>query len=170
MGGLWVKSLAADGAVYTIAGSSSSARYTDFGRNGVSSYFKFDKSFTISRSSDTRCYGDVTIEVASGATFTDTKTIWSENNGTIKLVGAGTVASSITLNSSSTLDLSAATVPSITGDVTLSDGSTIVLPAGTAPSTESPFSVCSGTLTVGSLNMVKIGDGDAFVAAISVSR
>ena len=169
-GGLWVKALAdaSEGTPYSVTGSGT--RYTDFGAAGYSTFFKFEKSFTIDRSSATRCYGNVSVEVASGATFTNTAALWIENNSTLAFSGAGTVdlsANGLNMNASSTLDLSAASRPTISGNVTIPQGATLLLPAGTAPTAQSPFTVCSGTLSVGGYVNVKIGNDDAFPAAVT---
>lgn len=172
-GGLKVDALADEtaGTPYTIVGSGT--RYTDFGYTGHSTYFEFNKSFTVNRSSATRCYGAVTIQVAQDATFKSQASLWAEVGGTVKLTGEGTVELPSGLyvnnNSTSTLDLSAATRPTITGNVTVYEGGAIALPAGTEPSEETPFTVCSGTLTVGTYNYVKIGDADPISATLTVS-
>ncbi len=172
-GGLKIDALAdeAEGTPYSITGSGT--RYTDFGRTDVATYFEFNKSFTVNRSSATRCYGAVTIQVAQGATFKSQAALWAEVGGTVKLTGEGAVELPnglfVNNDSTSTLDLSAATRPAITGNVTVYEGGAIVLPAATAPSAETPFSVCSGTLIVGTYNMVKIGDADPIPATLTVS-
>ena len=173
LGGLWVKALASEAEVsestpYSVTGSGS--RYTDFGAAGYSTYFNFEKSFTIDRSNDIRCYGNVTIDVASGATFRNTTALWIENNSTVALTGEGTVelTNGLRMNASSTLDLSAATRPTINGDVTFPAGATLVVPASTEPTTESPFTVCSGTLTVSGDIYVKVGDAEAALATVTV--
>lgn len=173
LGGLWVKALADETEVtpYSVTGSNASGRYTDFGVAGATSLFKFDKDFKIDRSSATRCYGDVTIDVAQDAAFENTAALWIEANSKIAFTGKGTVVlwdNGLRMNSSSTLDLSAEFVPKISGNVTLADGSTLVLPAGTSVSSENPFYVCHDTLAAeGGVN-VKIGDDDAFLATLTV--
>ena len=146
------------------------ARYTDFGVANFSSYFEFNKSFIISRVNDLRCYGDVTIKAAEGATFKCTKALWIENNSTVALQGAGTVelTEGLRMNASSTLDLSAATRPTIAANVTFPAGATLVVPASTEPTTESPFTVCSGTLTVSGDIYVKVGEAEAALATVTV--
>jgi len=169
-GGLWVKALAdeTEGTPYSVTGTGT--RYTDFGVAGFSSYFKFDKSFTVNRSNDIRCYGDVTIDVAADATFKNTTALWIENNGNVALTGAGTVelTNGLRMNASSTLDLSAATRPTIAANVTFPAGATLVVPASTEPTTESPFTVCSGTLTVSGDIYVKVGEAEAALATVTV--
>jgi len=171
-GGIWVKALPSTGE-YTIAGTGD--RFTDFGYAGYSTLFRFDKSFTINRANDTRCFGSVTINVAYGAVFTDVKALWIEANSKLSLTGSGEIDlsadnSGLFMNPSSTLDLSSATRPTITGNVTLEDGATIALPAGTAVGSAISFAVCSGTLTPGTRNLVKIGDAAAIYATLTTEN
>ena len=173
LGGLWVKALASEAegsesTPYSVTGTGS--RYTDFGAAGYSTYFKFEKSFSIERANDIRCYGNVTIDVASGATFSNATALWIENNSTVALTGEGTVelTNGLRMNASSTLDLSAATRPTIDGDVTIPAGATLAVPAGIEPTTEEPFTVCYGTLTVSGDIYVKVGDAAAALATVTV--
>ena len=171
-GGMWVKALPSSG-VYTIAGTGD--RFTDFGYAGYSTLFRFDKSFTLNRANDTRCFGSVTINVAYGAVFTDVKALWIEANSRLTLAGSGEIDlsagnSGLYMNPSSTLDLSSATRPTIRGNVTLEDGATIALPAGTAVGSAISFAVCSGTLTPGTRNLVKIGDAAAIYATLTAEN
>ena len=157
--GLWVKALANETTPYSVTGSGN--RATHFGVAGVSSYFKFDKSFTVNRTGTTTFYGEATVEIAQGATFTAQGNanhgVAVDSAATLKLKGAGMLAVT-TMTVNGTLDLSAETVPTISGNVTLAG--TIVLPEGTEVSQESPFTVCSGTLS--GLNVyVKIGNAEA---------
>ena len=168
-GGLWVKELQGDGTQYSIVGSGT--RYTDFGNSGTNTLFRFDKSFTINRSNATRCYGNVTIDVAAGATFSNTSALRIEADSTLSLVGQGTVAlaAGLNMNSSSTLDISAATRPTITGSVSVEDDSTIVLPAGTAVDEDVNIPVCSGTLSFNGCAYVKIGSAEAVRASVTTT-
>ena len=174
LGGLWVKALASEAegsesTPYSVTGSGS--RYTDFGAAGYSTYFKFQKSFSIERASDIRCYGNVTIDVASGATFRNTTALWIENNSTVALTGEGTVelSNGLRMNASSTLDLSAATRPTIYGDVTIPAGATLVLPAGTELDADVEIDICFGALTVNGIINVKVGDADAVDTIVTTS-
>ena len=163
-GGMWVKVLQAEGVPYSITDTKtdSSDRKVELGAPDASTYFKFDESFTFNRNSATRVVGEATVEIASGKTFTINaragKGAVVAAGNTLVLNGAGTLAVVGGLSVDGTLDLSAATRPSIDGDVTLAG--TIVLPANTEVSSESPFTVCTGTLS--GLNvLVKIGDAEA---------
>ena len=171
-GGLWVCALADEtaGTPYSVTGSGT--RYTDFGVAGVSSVFKFDKSFTIDRSSATRCYGNVSVEVASGATFTNTAALWIEANSTLALFGDGTVdlsTNGLRMNGSSTLDLSGAASLTIAGNVTLADGATLALPAGAVLDGSSSVVICTGTLAADGAVYVKVGDADAVLSELTIS-
>ena len=173
-GGLWVKALASEAegsesTPYSVTGTGT--RYTDFGAAGHSTYFKFEKSFSIERANDIRCYGNVTIDVASGATFSNTTALWIENNSTVALTGEGTVelTNGLRMNASSTLDLSAATRPTIVGDVTIPAGATLVLPAGTELDTDVEIDICFGDLTVSGIINVKVGDADAVDTIVTTS-
>lgn len=148
------------------------ARYTDFGVNGFSSYFEFNKSFIISRVNDLRCYGNVTIKAAEDATFKCTKALWIENNSTVALQGAGTVdlTDGLRMNTSSTLDLSATVRPTIVGAVTIPAGATLVLPEGTELDADVEVDICTGTLTVSGLIYVKVGDADAVETIVTTSE
>lgn len=157
--GMWVKALADETTPYSVTGSGN--RITEFGVAGVSSYFKFDKSFTVNRTGTTTFLGDATVEIAQDATFTaqanSSHVVEVDSAATLKLEGSGTLAVT-TMTVNGTLDLSAETVPTISGNVTLAG--TIVLPEGTEVSQESPFKVCTGTLSSGNV-FVKIGDAEA---------
>lgn len=156
--GMWVKALADETTPYSVTGSGN--RITEFGVAGVSSYFKFDKSFTVNRTGTTTFLGDATVEIAQEATFTAQANasydVAVDSAATLKLEGSGTLAVT-TMTVNGTLDLSAETVPTISGNVTLVG--TIVLPEGTDVSQE-PFKVCTGTLSSGNV-FVKIGDAEA---------
>ena len=163
-GGMWVKVLQAEGVPYSITDNKTdgSDRKVELGAAGASTYFKFDESFTFDRNSATKVLGTATVEIANGKTFTINKRAGKgavvEAGNTLVLNGAGTLAVVGGLSIDGTLDLSAATRPSIDGDVALAG--TIVLPANTEVSSESPFTVCTGTLS--GLNvLVKIGDAEA---------
>ena len=172
-GGMWVKALQAENTPYCITDNKAdgSDRKVELGATGASTYFKFDESFTFNRNSATRVLGTATVEIASGKTFTinarANKGAVVDAGNTLVLKGAGTLAVVGGLSVSGTLDLSAETVPAITGDVALNG--TIVLPAGTEVSSESPFTICSGTLSVPVNAQVKIGDGEAEEKSITVS-
>jgi len=157
--GLWVKALADETTPYSVTGSGN--RATEFGVAGVSSYFKFDKSFTVNRTGTTTFLGDATVEIAQDATFTaqanSSYVVAVDSAATLKLKGAGALAVT-TMTVNGTLDLTETTRPTINGDVALAG--TIVLPEGTEVSQESPFTVCSGTLS-GVNVFVKIGDAEA---------
>ena len=169
-GGLWVKTLAANDAVFTITGTGS--RSTEFGAAGKSTLFKFEKSFTINRQGTSSFCGTATVDIDAGATFTaqaySGQVASVPVDSTLKLKGSGTLAVT-TMNVAGALDLSATTVPSISGNVTLAGGATLVLPAGTTIDGESPFTICSGTLTASDNVYVKIGDGDAVLMLLTVS-
>ena len=158
-GGMWVKTLAINGEPFSILGSGD--RKTEFGATGKSTLFKFDASYTINRTGTTTFYGEATVDIAQGATFTaqsnSSHVVAVDSAATLKLKGAGTLAVT-TMNVAGTLDLSATTRPTIDGNVML-DG-TIILPEGTEVSSESPFAVCNGTLS-GVNAYVKIGDAEA---------
>ena len=174
-GGLKVDALAnvEQGTPYELnSPNAGGARYTDFGVANFSSYFEFNKSFIISRVNDLRCYGDVTIKAAEGATFKCTKALWIENNSTVALQGAGTVelTEGLRMNASSTLDLSAETCPTIAAAVTIPAGATLVLPAGTELDTDVEIDICTGTLTVSGIINVKVGDADAVETVVTTSE
>lgn len=154
-GGMWVKALADDTTPYSIVGSGS--RLTELGANGVTPYFKFDKSFTINRSSETKIisnnYNPVIFDIAEGATFTNTSRLNIVGGATLKLTGKGTLAVPGGLdiqggNQPTALDLSSADHPVIDGDVTATGtGAMFLLPAGTAFDSDLDIQVCTGTLT-----------------------
>ncbi len=163
-GGLWVKALQAENTPYCITDTKTDGtdRKVELGATGASTYFKFDESFTFNRNTATKVLGTATVEIAEGATFTinqrANKGALVESGNTLILKGEGTLAVVGGLTISGTLDLSAATRPTIDGDVALAG--TIVLPEGTEVSQESPFIVCSGTLSGVNVS-VKIGDAEA---------
>ena len=171
-GGMWVKTLAINGQPFSILGNNAGKRYTEFGASNKSTLFKFDASFTINRTSTTTFFGEATVNIAQDATFTaqadSNYGVVVDSAATLKLKGAGTLAVT-TMNVAGALDLSATTVPSISGNVTLAGGATLVLPAGTTIDGESPFTICSGTLTASDSVYVKIGDGDAVLMLLTVS-
>lgn len=168
-GGMWVKTLAINGLPFSILGSGD--RSTEFGATGASTFFKFDASYTIDRTGTTTFYGDATVEIADGATFTaqanGSHVVAVDSSATLKLQGAGTLAVT-TMNVAGTLDLSAATVPSISGNVAFAGYSTLVLPADTALNEAISLEVCSGTLSAGVV-YVKVGDGEPVEAALTIS-
>ena len=165
-GGMWVKSLQAENTPYCITDNKTDGtdRKVELGAANASTYFKFDESFTFNRNSATEVKGTATVEIATGKTFTinarANKGAVVESGNTLVLKGEGTLAvvAGLTVAVGGTLDLSAATRLTIDGDVDLYG--TIVLPEGTEVSQESPFTVCSGTLS--GLNVyVKIGNAEA---------
>ena len=172
-GGMWVKVLQAEGVPYSITDNKTdgSDRKVELGAAGASTYFKFDESFTFNRNSATKVLGTATVEIANGKTFTinarANKGAAVDAGNTLVLKGAGTLAVVGGLSVDGTLDLSAATRPSIDGDVTLAG--TIVLPANTEVSSESPFTVCSGTLSGVNVN-VKIGDAEPVEKSFTASN
>ena len=172
-GGMWVKVLQAEGVPYSITDDKTdgSDRKVELGATNAPSYFKFDESFTFNRNSATKVLGTATVEIASGKTFTINaragKGAAVDAGNTLVLKGAGTLAVVGGLSVDGTLDLSAATRPSIDGDVTLAG--TIVLPANTEVSSESPFTVCSGTLSGVNVN-VKIGDAEPVEKSFTASN
>ena len=153
-GGMWVKALADDTTPYSIVGSGN--RLTELGGNGVTPYFKFDKSFTIDRSSETKIisnnYNPVIFDIAEGATFTNTSRLNIVGGATLKLTGKGTLAvpGGLDIQGGSTptaLDISSADCPLIDGDVTATgSGAVFILPAGTAFDADLDIQVCTGTL------------------------
>ena len=155
-GGLWVKALADETTPYSITGSGT--RVTELGASGSSTYFKFDKSFTINRSSETQIKSSgqgqsVTFDIAEGATFTNTSRLNIVGGATLKLTGKGTLAVPGGLdiqggNQPTALNLSSDDCPVIDGDVTATGtGALFILPAGTAFDTDLDIQVCTGTLT-----------------------
>ena len=169
-GGMWVKTLAINGLPFSILGTGT--RSTEFGAPNKSTFFKFDASYTIDRTGTTTFYGDATVEIADGATFTaqanSSQVVAVDSSATLKLQGAGTLAVT-TMNVAGTLDLSATTVPSISGNVALAGNSTLVLPAGTALDDTISLEVCSGTLSAAGVVYVKVGDGEPQEAALTIS-
>ena len=169
-GGMWVKTLAINGLPFSIIGSGD--RRTEFGAVGKSTLFKFDASYTINRQGTTTFYGDATVDIAQGATFTaqaySGQAVAVDSAATLKLKGAGTLAVT-TMNVAGTLDLSAATVPSISGNVAFAGYATLVLPAGTNPTTEAPLTVCSGALSAAGVVYVKVGDAEPEEAELTIS-
>ena len=160
-GGLWVKALAAENTPYALTGYGY-LRLTYFGAVGYTTYFKIEKSFTVDRDKAASFRGTANVEISEGATFTVHKaaaqTVSVPSGANLVLSGSGTLAVS-TLSVDGTLDLSAETRPTIDGNVVLNG--TIALPANTEVSAESPFQVCTGTLS-GLVNvLVKIGDAEA---------
>lgn len=172
-GGMWVKVLQAEGVPYSIKDNKTdtSDRKVELGATGASTYFKFDESFKFDRNSATKVLGTATVEIANGKTFTINQRAGKgaavDAGNTLVLKGAGTLAVVGGLSVDGTLDLSAATRPSIDGDVTLAG--TIVLPANTEVSSESPFTVCSGTLSGVNVN-VKIGDAEPVEKSFTASN
>lgn len=168
-GGMWVKTLAINGQPFSILGNNAGKRYTEFGASDMPTLFKFDASFTINRTSTTTFFGEATVDIAQDATFTaqanSSYGVVVDSAATLKLKGPGTLAVT-TMDVVGTLDLSETTRPAIAGNVTLEG--TIVLPAETVVSPESPFTVCSGTLSAANVN-VKIGDAEAVVKRLTTS-
>ena len=154
IGGMWVKALADETTPYSITGSGT--RVTELGASGSSTYFKFDKSFTIDRSSETKIisndYNPVIFDIAEGATFTNTSRLNIVGGATLKLTGKGSLAVPGGLdiqggNTTTALDISSADCPVIDGDVTATgSGAVFILPAGTAFDADLDIQVCTGTL------------------------
>ena len=171
-GGLWVKVLQAADTPYTITDNKTDAtdRTVELGAADAATLFKFDASFKFNRNSPVQVLGTATFDIANGATFTINeragKGAQVDSGATMKLTGAGTLAVTGGLTVDGTLDLSAATRPTISGDVTLFG--TLVLPAGTVISAESPFQVCSGSLS-GVNAFIKIGDAEAVEYSMTIS-
>ena len=174
-GGMWVKTLAASGNPFSIVGTND--RRAEFGYAGYTTLFKFEKSYTLDLQGAFTFNGTVNVDVAQDAVFSinvsyphQTTTVTS--GSTLKPTGAGSITIGNTDNGlivNGTLDLSAETRPTLTGMVKFPAGATLVVPAGTAPTTESPFTVCTGTLTVGDGIYVKVGDADAAIATVTVN-
>lgn len=169
-GGMWVKTLAINGLPFSILGTGN--RTTEFGATGKSTLFKFDASYTIDRSGTTTFYGNATVDIANGATFTAQArsgyNVAVDSSATLKLKGAGTLAVT-TMNVAGTLDITATTVPTITGNVAFAGDATLVLPSGTNPTTGSPLTVCSGTLSAAGVVYVKVGDAEPVEAELTIS-
>lgn len=169
-GGMWVKTLAINGLPFSILGSGD--RKTEFGASGKSTLFKFDASYTIDRTGTTTFYGDATVDIAQGATFTaqanSSHVVAVDSAATLKLKGAGTLVVT-TMNVAGTLDLSATTVPTISGNVAFAGDATLVLPSGINPTTELPLTVCSGALSAAGVVYVKVGDAEPVEAELTIS-
>ena len=172
-GGIWVKSLAANDAVFVIKGSGD--RKTEFGAADKTTLFKFDKSFKIDRQGTFSFLGTVNLAVAQDAVFTinpsyPAQSIVVASGSTLAPSGAGTITlntAGLTVNG--TLDLTASTLPTISGNVALNNGSSLVLPAGIATGEAISVAVCSGTLSSSGVISVKIGTADPINAALTVS-
>lgn len=171
-GGMWVKTLAAGDQPFSIVGNNADQRLTEFGASGESTLFRFDASYTISRTGTTTFYGDATVEIAEFATFTaqanSSYNVVVDSAATLRLKGAGTLAVT-TMNVAGTLDLSAMAVPDITGNVTLEGGATLVFPAGTELNKSTTKQICSGTLTSDGVINVKVGDSEPEEAILRIS-
>ena len=174
-GGMWVKTLAASGNPFGIVGTND--RRAEFGSAGYTTLFKFEKSYTLDLQGAFTFNGTVNVDVAQDAVFSINasyphQTITVTSGSTLKPTGAGSITIGNTDNGlivNGTLDLSAETRPTLTGMVKIPAGATLVVPAGTAPTTESPFTVCTGTLTVDGDIYVKVGDADAAIATVIVN-
>lgn len=150
LGGLHVTANRADGVPYALASSTGGQRTTALGdKSGYrESYFVFDESFSISRqgnqnTANTKLYGVVNIEVASGKTFTLNGNGETGNGATIVMTTAGTTAPVLKMAgggkfkigtlvaSSGTLDFSEVTAtPFIQGVLTVDDSTVFKFPAG----------------------------------------
>lgn len=174
-GGMWVKTLAASGNPFGIVGTND--RRAEFGYAGYTTLFNFEKSYTLDLQGAFTFNGTVNVDVAQDAVFSINasyphQTITVTSGSTLKPSGAGSITIGNTDNGlivNGTLDLSAETRPTLTGMVKIPAGATLVVPAGTAPTTESPFTVCTGTLTVDGDIYVKVGDADAAIATVIVN-
>ena len=174
-GGMWVKTLAASGNPFGIVGTND--RRAEFGYAGYTTLFNFEKSYTLDLQGAFTFNGTVNVDVAQDAVFSINasyphQTITVTSGATLKPTGAGSITIGNTDNGlivDGTLDLSAETRPTLTGMVKIPAGATLVVPAGTAPTTESPFTVCTGTLTVDGDIYVKVGDADAAIATVTVN-
>lgn len=172
-GGIWVKSLAANDAVFAIKGSGD--RKTEFGAADKTTLFKFDKSFKIDRQGQFSFLGTVNLAVAQDAVFTINPSYPYQNiviasGSTLAPSGAGTITlntAGLTVNG--TLDLTASTLPTISGNVRFAGGSSLVLPAGIATDEAISVPVCSGTLTADGVVSVKIGTADPINAELTIS-
>ena len=175
-GGLWVKALSSEGTSYSVSGANNNGRNTDFGATGASTYFKFEKSFTVNRQHATRFYGNATVEIADGATFTaqaySGTGVEIDSAASLKLVGAsnGVFSVGAGLSVAGTLDISAATRPGINGNVVLSDGATLILPAGTSLDASVSVSLCTGTLTCNGIVNVSVGGSAPARALLTVEN
>jgi len=167
-GGMWVNALQAENTPYCITDSASGGtdRTVYLGASSYSTYFRFDKSFTFDRNSQTKVVGEATVEIASGETFTinarANKGAAVDMGNTLVLKGEGVLAVTGGLTVDGTIDLTAASRPTIDGDVALNG--TILLPAGTVL----PYTVCLGTLS-GLNATVKIGDDEAVEKRMTIS-
>ena len=169
-GGMWVKTLAINSQPFSILGTGD--RKTEFGARGKSTLFKFDASYTINRQGTTTFYGDATVDIAQGATFTaqaySGQAVAVDSAATLKLKGAGTLAVT-TMNVAGTLDLSAATVPSISGNVAFAGNATLVVPASTTLNGTISLGVCSGTLSAAGVVYVKVGNAEPVESELTIS-
>ena len=175
LGGMWVKTLTANGNPFGIVGAND--RRAEFGYANYTTLFKFEKSYTLDLQGAFTFNGTVNVDVAQDAVFSINtsyphQTITVTSGSTLKPTGAGSITignidNGLIINGA--LDLSAETRPTLTGMVKIPVGATLVVPAGTAPTTESPFTVCTGTLTVDGDIYVKVGDADAAIATVIVN-
>ena len=174
-GGMWVKTLAANGSPFKIG--QGGTRVTEFGATGNATLFKFEKSFTIDRQGSFNFYGTVNVDVEQDAVFSINgsyphQAISVPSGSTFKPTGAGSISIGNTDNGLSVagaLDLTAETRPTLTGKVTIADGASLVLPVGTAIGETVSIPVCSGTLAAAGLVNVKVGDADAVPCVLTIS-
>lgn len=149
LGGLHVTANRADGVPYALASSTGGARTTALGdKSGCrESYFVFDESFSISRqgnqnTANTKLYGVVNIEVASGKTFTlngngetglgatNIMTTAGTTAPVLKMAGGGKFKIGTLVASSGTLDFSGVTAtPFIQGALTVNNSTVFKFPA-----------------------------------------
>jgi len=181
LGGLHVTANRAENTPYGLTSGTGGTRNTALGdKSGYrETYFVFDESFSISRqgssgTGNSKLYGVVNIEVASGKEFSLNGNGETGNGATIVMTTAGTTAPVLrmagggkfkvgTLDASSgTLDFSGVTsAPFIQGGLTVTASTKLILPAGTAEDTSYVLN-STGTLTAPAVVQgatVQIGSG-----------
>ena len=175
LGGMWVKTLAANGNPFGIVGTND--RRAEFGYANYTTLFKFEKSYTLDLQGAFTFNGTVNVDVAQDAVFSINtsyphQTITVTSGSTLKPTGAG----SITIGNidhglvvNGTLDLTAETRPTITGMVEISVGASLVLPSGTAIGEAVNIPVCTNLTVAGAVN-VKVGDADAVSCLLTVAN
>ena len=158
-GGLIVESLAdEEGTIeYSIVGTGS--RSTELGKADYTTYFKFDKSFTINRQGTTSILGTANVEVADGAVFKaqaySDQGVTVASGSTLIMSGEGTMIPGTGLTASgATLDYTALdgrenATAFIDGNLTINNATVIKLPASVGVDTS--YQLCSGTLSGGTL-------------------
>ena len=157
LGGLYVKV-----AGSTIAESVSAydrSLYLGDSTAAKDSYYVFERSFALSGyHPDRNLYGTVNVIAVQGATFTlPSAGIAMQSGSKLKMHGAGQIAidGTITATGNVTLDYSDVESGStfIQGALTIDDSTMFAFPADFAANT--PYQLCSGTLTVGSTSLQK---------------